>query len=76
MRKRSAKKLNKKGQNLFRISKPGMNTTLDFKDLPQGDISPMILRSQAVKKDEQIVPTDNMDEEDKSPSQKVSSFSP
>ena len=53
-----------------------MNTTLDFKDLPQGDISPMILRSQAVKKDEQIVPTDNMDEEDKSPSQKVSSFSP
>ena len=76
MRKRSAKKLNKKGQNLFRISKPGMNVTLDFKDLPQGDISPMILRSQAVKKDEQIVPTDNMDEEDKSPSQKVSSFSP
>ena len=36
----------------------------------------MILRSQAVKKDESIVPADNMDEEDKSPSQKVSSFSP
>ena len=76
MRKRSAKKLNKKGQNLFRISKPGMNTALDFKDLPQGDISPMILRSQAVKKDESIVPADNMDEEDKTITERVSAFSP
>ena len=53
-----------------------MNTTLDFKDLPQGEFSPMILRSQAVKKDESIVPAENMDEEDKTITERVSAFSP
>ena len=53
-----------------------MNTTIDFKDLPQEDISPMILRSLTVKKDELIVPTNNMDEEDKPITETVSAFSP
>ena len=53
-----------------------MNTTIDFKDLPQEDISPMILRSSTVKKDELIVPTNNMDEEDKTFTDGVSAFSP
>ena len=42
-------------ENPFKIVKLGMNTTLDFTELPQEDISPMILRSQAVKKNEVIV---------------------
>ena len=42
-----------------------MNTTLDFTELPQDDIPTMILRSQAAKKNESIVLTDNMDEESK-----------
>ena len=53
-----------------------MNTTIDIKDLPQEEFSPMILRSSTVKMDELIVPTNNMDEEDKTITEGVRAFSP